>query len=363
MGNQFKKGDRVRVVSVSGFDEKAGVKVGMCGEVVRVDDDEIIVTFDGVTIFGEHKRDDGYFMVESQLEAAPQRKFKVGDRVRITRIARSYENGWEYPWVSRMDDLVGKVGTVVRDDGRNGIVVKVDGDTWVHSYIWFPAFVLEAFDPIADALARDNFKFTSNDSLTPRLAVRNGEFWATTWCGMPCHYDTNAVEKLLRGNVWLLIDEVQPAQLEPGYIMELPPGMKIAAEPRAFKVGDKVRVVRKIEGHTNGWNNTWIAIMDAAIGKTAIVGRHCGSLGLKLQFESVDGFASECSYPPEALELVTKSKADELVEALAAAKAKTKAANDRVNELQKELSKARDELHVALEEQVGAEHALFDHAA
>lgn len=68
-------------------------------------------------------------------------KFKVGDRVRITRRAESHEQGWKNSWESpEMDRTVGKIGTVVNiNPVRHDIQVRVPRcDNW-----GFPSFVLE----------------------------------------------------------------------------------------------------------------------------------------------------------------------------------------------------------------------------
>jgi len=69
-----------------------------------------------------------------------------------------------------------------------------------------------------------------------------------------------------------------------------------------FKVGDKVRVVRKVEGYANGWNNTWASSMDSYVndGEVYEVWKDLGATGLRLN-------GSIYSWPPEALELVTEA--------------------------------------------------------
>lgn len=38
-----------------------------------------------------------------------------------------------------------------------------------------------------------------------------------------------------------------------------------------FKIGDRVKVVRKVE-EEEGWDDVWVDEMDACIGKTGIIG-------------------------------------------------------------------------------------------
>lgn len=67
--------------------------------------------------------------------------FKVGDTVKITRKANSYENGWENSWATKMTDLVGKTGKVVGISTYNSrdVDVSVPG----YARFGFPEFVLE----------------------------------------------------------------------------------------------------------------------------------------------------------------------------------------------------------------------------
>lgn len=68
-------------------------------------------------------------------------KFKVGDRVRILRKAKTHAQGWGNSWESEcMDATVGKIGRVVSvDPERRDVQVKVPRhDSW-----GCPEFVLQ----------------------------------------------------------------------------------------------------------------------------------------------------------------------------------------------------------------------------
>lgn len=67
-------------------------------------------------------------------------------------------------------------------------------------------------------------------------------------------------------------------------------------DPKDFRVGDKVRIVRKVTAAA-GWDNEWTDEMDAYVGKSATIERMGGPLGI-----SLDGFPYH--WPPAALELV-----------------------------------------------------------
>jgi len=75
-------------------------------------------------------------------------KFKVGDKVRITRKAASHELGWENDWVSYMDKAVGNVGTVKSINDHLEYDVTVSGPK-VPSF-GYPSFVLELVKDIKD---------------------------------------------------------------------------------------------------------------------------------------------------------------------------------------------------------------------
>lgn len=61
---------------------------------------------------------------------------KVGDRVRITRIAKSHEDGWRNQWLSTMDKFVGEVSIIESIHETSGMRLLDFSCT-------FPYFVLE----------------------------------------------------------------------------------------------------------------------------------------------------------------------------------------------------------------------------
>jgi len=72
-------------------------------------------------------------------------------------------------------------------------------------------------------------------------------------------------------------------------------------DPKKFKVGDRVKVVRKVPTDTGGWCNSWNADMSLLLGKEVTV-RMCG----RLTGYYLDG----CNYgfPSHALELVESAE-------------------------------------------------------
>jgi len=48
--------------------------------------------------------------------------------------------------------------------------------------------------------------------------------------------------------------------------------------------GDKVRIIQKAEGHSNGWRNGWVYPMDDVIGCTGTVLEINGDHGIRVAF-------------------------------------------------------------------------------
>jgi hypothetical protein len=78
---------------------------------------------------------------------------------------------------------------------------------------------------------------------------------------------------------------------------------------KRFKSGDKVRIVRKVTEET-GWNNRWIAEMDAYVGRPDIltIDRVAGS-GVYFRGVTAGNFGVHLGYPPSSLELVVEDAA------------------------------------------------------
>lgn len=65
--------------------------------------------------------------------------FKVGDKVKITRKANTYEMGWNGCWDSAMDACINKIGEIVGDINNHGWRVKfTDVNMWD-----LPDFILQ----------------------------------------------------------------------------------------------------------------------------------------------------------------------------------------------------------------------------
>lgn len=68
---------------------------------------------------------------------------KEGDRVRIIRKAKGYENGWEDIWLNSMDETVGMIGVVAGISPAVGIYVTFES---IDRSYFYPYFVLEVVE-------------------------------------------------------------------------------------------------------------------------------------------------------------------------------------------------------------------------
>ena len=75
---------------------------------------------------------------ERQAEWVKANNIKVGDKVKVIRKAKDYENGWGNVWDDAMDSGVNEVNEVIDINNKNGIYLDL-GDY----NFWFPYFVLE----------------------------------------------------------------------------------------------------------------------------------------------------------------------------------------------------------------------------
>jgi len=69
---------------------------------------------------------------------------KVGDKVRVTREAKDYENGWAVKWHIDMNACIGKISEIIGDRGDAGYAVRTIVEKGGFSSTFsFPWFVLE----------------------------------------------------------------------------------------------------------------------------------------------------------------------------------------------------------------------------
>lgn len=63
---------------------------------------------------------------------------KVGDKVKVTRKAESFESGWTCIWIEQMNDDVGQIFTITNIDKSAAGIMLGSGSGW-----YFPFFVLK----------------------------------------------------------------------------------------------------------------------------------------------------------------------------------------------------------------------------
>lgn len=75
---------------------------------------------------------------ERQEKWIADNNIKIGDKVKITRKAKNYENGWDTKWTVPMDKTIGESGIALAFDDEIGIQVETEDEGY-----WYPYFVLE----------------------------------------------------------------------------------------------------------------------------------------------------------------------------------------------------------------------------
>lgn len=76
---------------------------------------------------------------KSYAELQAESGLKVGDWVKVTRAAKSYENGWGTVWNPKMNDCIGKVFQI-------GYISNFQGISSTDGGFIFPFFVLEKIE-------------------------------------------------------------------------------------------------------------------------------------------------------------------------------------------------------------------------
>ncbi len=71
---------------------------------------------------------------------------KVGDKVRVTRKARSKENGWDSYWVPAKNHCIGQVYEIQEDCEEAGFRLRDSHPGYKYGWC-FPYFILENAEP------------------------------------------------------------------------------------------------------------------------------------------------------------------------------------------------------------------------
>jgi len=99
-------------------------------------------------------------------------------------------------------------------------------------------------------------------------------------------------------------------------------------DPNKFKVGDTVKVVRRVADHSGGWEDDWTFSMDKCVGNVFVVD---GTGNSGYEFETCD-----YSFPSQSLELVKSAEPVEAHKPLYADRALLENAEAELEELKKE---------------------------
>lgn len=83
--------------------------------------------------------------------------FEVGEKVIVTRIARSYEGGWGATWNIVMNKYVGQTVIIMQNHTIDGYATDCG--------FWFPYFVLEPVNPLKKITDKIRTNFGKIDKL------------------------------------------------------------------------------------------------------------------------------------------------------------------------------------------------------
>jgi len=120
--------------------------------------------------------------VERQREWAKENNIQVGDKVKVVRKARDYEDGWGTCWVEEMDGMVGGVFEIIETNQEEDCGLDLASeDPLMVSYL-FPYFCLE---PIAQSEEIEKPK--DNDMLREEKNEKELELIHDTIYHLTCH--------------------------------------------------------------------------------------------------------------------------------------------------------------------------------
>lgn len=102
---------------------------------------------------------------DRQSEWSIANDIQEGDKVRVTRIAKDYEDGWNDCWVEEMTDSVGQEGEVIEFDYYGVSCRFSNSDEYA-----FPYFVLEKVVEATDIASEHAVKL-SEDVIAPYVTI------------------------------------------------------------------------------------------------------------------------------------------------------------------------------------------------
>jgi len=168
-------------------------------------------------------------------------KFKIGDKVLVTRMAKDHENGWNNSWAPEMNKLVGEISKVTEiGDGGRGIRLE--------DYFYYPEFVLEK---VSNAKEKEfhGYKVTYEDD-NVHIGCRT--------------FTKERIERFLK-NYDEFVDSINidGESITRDEIQEIFDGFT-AAQKLQFKVGDTVILKTTVTGK----DSIMVSIMDKKSGRT-----------------------------------------------------------------------------------------------
>lgn len=240
-----------------------------------------------------------------------------------------------------------KVGDRVRDEESfattiEGVVTKVERHI-CSDFLWLEGQKNpNTYDGSYDV---SGFSLISSPHVSPGDTVRlvsGGPFTSGLHTATVDNVTSDGVVLLTTGG-WLTGDLVEKAEALT---------VEATAEPApAFKVGDKVRIVRKVEKE-DGWENGWTYVMDGRVGDgsdytISQINEH------GVRFEEVP-----LGWPPGSLELAP-AIAEPIATALAAAKINVKV-GDTIRALVNDCDTTKGSLYKIIEVEDGAAYFIDD---
>src|SRR5690606_23886034 len=103
-----------------------------------------------------------------QAPTRDEAKFNPGDRVRVLRTARDYENGWDSVWTCSMNDAIGQEYEMAQHADASGVPLK-------GRYERLPPFVLERITAETTPLTTKVYKEPPMLKIEQRTLI-NGSF-------------------------------------------------------------------------------------------------------------------------------------------------------------------------------------------
>lgn len=229
-------------------------------------------------------------------------KFKIGDRVKLTRPCKEWAG-----WVDSMNESIGREFTVK--------AIRFD-DIAYDEYVQNGWVVLNGCDPFSypvdcfELVQENKMKvFNKGDVVEVIKRVEQENGWNNSWvdCMNLAIGQEYTVDRVEHTGVYFIPDYPEDTIADYGFP---PSSLKlieefVQAKPKnkmvEFKAGDRVRVVKKVQ-QQNGWLNSWVSSMDDSIGNEYVIARidEYGVFFTVGYDDSIQGLG----FPTNSLELV-----------------------------------------------------------